>query len=99
MKTYGELQTNEKYQQTFSVFWDICEQYLSPDSKDRILSCQDPDARLAHKSPGSKKRGYKDHIIADEDSEIIIVSTQSPFNVNDGKELHNLIDKVENDLI
>lgn len=85
MKTYDGLQTNNKYHETLSVLWDICEQYLSSDCKDRILSCVDPDARLAHKSPGNKKRGYKDHIIADEDREIIISSTQTPFNVNDGK--------------
>ena len=95
LETYDELQSNVRYRETFSVFWDIVEQYLNSNSNDRIISCVDPDARVAHKSPGNKKRGYKDHIIVDEDSEIIIASTQTPFNVNDGKELQNLVEKTK----
>jgi IS5 family transposase len=58
----------------------------------------DPDARVAHKSVGNIKRGYKDHIIVDEDSEIILASTQTPFNTGDEKKLQELIEKVEQEL-
>jgi transposase len=95
LKTYDELQNNEKYIEVYSVFWDIVEQYSNPNSKDRIISTVDPDARVAHKSPGVRKRGYKNNIIVDEDSEIILASTQKPFNVGDEKELIELIKKTE----
>lgn len=95
LKTYDHLQMDSKYIDVFSIFWDIVEQYSNSSSKDKIISCVDPDARVAHKSPGNKKRGYKDHIIVDEDSEIILSSTQTPFNVGDEKELKSLIEKVE----
>jgi transposase len=98
LKTYDELQPDSKYQEAYSVLWTIIEQYSVTDSKDRIISCVDPDARVAHKSPGNRKRGYKDHIIVDEDSEIILSSTQTAFNVNDEKELENLIKKAENEV-
>ncbi|WHH60634.1 hypothetical protein [Petroclostridium sp. X23] len=39
----------------------------------------------------------KDHIIIDEDSEIILSSVQTPFNVGDEKKLTELIEKVEED--
>lgn len=95
LRTYDELQSNLKYQEKYSILWDIIEQYSTTGAKDRIISCVDPDARVAHKSPGVTKKGYKDHIIVDEDSEIILASTQTPFNVGDEKELPNLIEKVE----
>lgn len=95
IKTYGELQNNEKYLEAYSIFWDIIEKYSIQGSKDRIISCVDPDARVALKSPGNSKRGYKDHIIVDEDSGIILEATQTPFNVNDDKELINLVNKVQ----
>jgi transposase len=95
LKTYDELQKNEKYLDAYSILWDIIEQYSNPKSKDKIISCVDPDARVAHKSPGVTKKGYKDHIIVDEDSEIILASTQTPFNVGDEKEFVSLIEKVE----
>ncbi len=95
LKTYNELQSNTKYIDAYSILWDIIEQYSTSGAKDKIISCVDPDARVAHKSPGVKKRGYKDHIIVDEDSEIIMASTQTPFNIGDEKELTNLVEKVE----
>lgn len=93
LKTYDELQDNEKYIDAYSILWNIINQYSNSNSKDKIISCVDPDARVAHKSPGVKKRGYKDHIIIDEDSGIILASTQTPFNVGDEKELTKLIEK------
>lgn len=97
VKTYDELQENTKYIEVYSVFWDIVEQYSHPNSKNKIISCVDPDARVAHKSPGNIKRGYKNHIIVDEKSEIILGSSQTPFNVNDEKELIGLIEKTEDE--
>lgn len=94
LKTYDELQSNNRYLETYGVLWDIIHQYLNH-SKDKIVSCVDPDARIAHKSRGDIKRGYKDHIIVDEDSEIILASIQTPFNVGDEKELIPLIEKVK----
>jgi transposase len=95
LKTYDELQGNKKFQDAYSIFWDIVEQYSIASAKDKIISCVDPDARVAHKSPGVTKKGYKDHIIVDEESEIILASAQTPFNVNDEKELVNLIEKTK----
>ena len=91
LKTYDELQTNEKYKEAFGILWDIIDQY-SNGKKDKIVSVVDPDAKIAHKSPGNIKRGYKDHIIVDEDSEIILASVQTPFNVGDEKKLVELIE-------
>ncbi|WP_278278715.1 transposase [Acetobacterium bakii] len=53
------------------------------------------DARVAHKTPAKSKTGYKDHIIIDEDSEIILASVQTPFNTGDGKKLIELLEKTE----
>ncbi|HNT03377.1 MAG TPA: IS1182 family transposase [Bacillota bacterium] len=97
LKTYDELQTNEKYQEVFGILWDIIDQYTNG-KKDKIVSVVDPDAKIAHKSLGNIKRGYKDHIIVDEDSEIILASVQTPFNVGDEKKLAELIEKVEESL-
>jgi len=97
LKTYDELQINEKYKEAFGILWDIIDQY-SNGKKDKIVSVVDPDAKIAHKSPGNIKRGYKDHIIVDEDSEIILASVQTPFNVGDEKKLVELVEKAEYEL-
>lgn len=95
LRTYEELQNNGRYLDTYSILWDIIEQYSTAGAKDKIISCIYPDARVAHKSPGVTKKGYKDHIIVDEDSEIILASAQTPFNTGDEKEFVNLVEKVE----
>ena len=92
--TYEQLQTNEDYIEVFSLCNDLFNQYINK-TKDRIISIVDPDARVAHKSPGNLKRGYKNHILVDEDSEIILASSQTPFNVGDEKQLEVLIAKAE----
>lgn len=94
IKTYDELQSNENYKERFGICFDIVDQYTNSKG-DKIVSAVDPDARVAHKSPGNIKRGYKNHIIVDEDSEIILASVQTPFNVNDDKKLKELIEKVD----
>jgi transposase len=60
----------------------------------KIVSVVDPDARVAHKTPGNIKRGYKDHIIVDEESEIILASVQTPFNAKDEHQCAALVEKV-----
>ena len=94
VKTYDELQNNEKYLDAYELCYDIADQHLNK-KKDKIISIVDKDARAAHKSRGKVKVGYKDHIIVDEDSEIIMASSQTPFNVGDEKKLAELINKVE----
>lgn len=64
LKTYDELQSNDKYKEAFGVCYDIIDQYINSKG-DKIVSVVDPDARVAHKSPGNVKMGYKNHIIVD----------------------------------
>ncbi|MFA5528512.1 MAG: IS1182 family transposase [Peptostreptococcales bacterium] len=97
IKTYDELQNNSKYEDAYGICYDIIDKFKN-DKGDRIVSVVDPDARIAHKSPGKIKKGYKNHIIIDEDSEIILASEQTPFNVNDHKKFKDLIKKVDTNL-
>lgn len=97
LKTYDELQHNTKYIEAYGVCYDIIDQRLN-NKGDKIISVVDTDARSAHKSPGNVKMGYKNHILVDEDSEIIISSVQTPFNVNDEKKLPDLIEKANTSL-
>jgi len=97
LKTYDELQDNTRYKEAFGLCYDLVDQYTN-NKGDKIVSVVDPDARVAHKSPGNIKRGYKNHIIVDEDSEIILASVQTPFNIGDEKKLKELIEKVDVDL-
>lgn len=99
IKTYDLLQESNKegskYQEAFDICYTLANQYLN-NEKDKIVSIVDPEARVAHKSPGNVKRGYKDYILVDEDSEIILSSVQTPFNVGDEKKLKELVEKIEN---
>lgn len=86
LKTHDELKYKPLCYDAFVTLWCIIEQYTSKSgSWDKIISCVDPDSRVAHKSRHIRKRGYKNHIIVDEDSEIILASEETPFNVNDEK--------------
>lgn len=58
LKTYDELQTNEKYKEAFGILWDIIDQYTN-NKTDKIVSVVDPEAKIAHKFRGNIKRGYK----------------------------------------
>lgn len=93
LRMYEELREHQKSHDAFVTLWRIIEQYSVKGSKDKIISCVDPDARIGYKTKHSQKRGYKNHIIVDEDSEIIIASEQTPFNVPDCKEFCSLLDK------
>lgn len=94
LKTYDELQHNEKYSEAFGIYYDLLYQYIN-NIKDKIVSIVDSDARVVHKSPEKIKWGYKDRIIVDEDSEIILSSVQTSFNVDDEKKLQELVEKTE----
>ena len=89
----SKLQNDEKYLEAYSICMNINKKTISGKSI-LIISVVDPDARVAHKTRGVRKRGYKDHIIVDEDSEIILAAEVTPFNVGDEKKLSSLVEKV-----
>lgn len=96
VKTYNEFRNRESYYDAFIILWHIIKQCGEHGStNDKIISCVDPDFRVAHKTRATRKAGCKNHIIIDEESEIILASEQIPFNVGDEKKLINLIEKVE----
>lgn len=64
-------------------------------AEDRIISVVDPEARTGHKSDMRKIQGYKDHIMIDEESEIIISVKVTPANAEDGDQLTDLISQFE----
>lgn len=104
LKSIDLLEEQVIYREAFELCYKLVQQGLGEIKSDLIISTVDPDARVAHKSPGVLKRGYKDHIIVDEDSEIILASTTTAFNVGDEKELKSLVQKAtklleKNDLI
>ncbi|MED4297391.1 IS1182 family transposase, partial [Priestia megaterium] len=60
-------------------------------AKDRIISIVDPDARTGRKSEKRTIQGYKDHIMIDEESEIITAVKVTPANAEDGDQLTDLV--------
>lgn len=90
------LHKNPKLEDKYMIFSKIL--YQHDKTGDKIVSYVDPDARVAHKSPGKVKKGYKNHIIVDEDSEIILASIVTAFNVGDQKELEPLMENISNKL-
>ena len=61
-------------------------------AKDRVISTVDPDARHGHKTSARGFDGYKGHIAADPDSEIITDTIVTPGNTGDGAVAPDLID-------
>jgi hypothetical protein len=61
-------------------------------AKDRIISTVDPDARHGHKTSVRGFDGYKGHVSADPDSEIITDTEVSAGNVGDAAVAADLID-------
>lgn len=53
-------------------------------ANNRIISTVDPDARHGHKTAARRFDGYKGHIAADPDSEIITDTAVGPANAGDG---------------
>ncbi len=96
-KSHNELQDIQAFKDAYNVSFNLVTRTVEG-KKSEILSVIDTDARVAHKTRGVLKRGYKDHIIVDEDSEIILAAEVTPFNVGDEKELEPLVDKVINEL-
>ncbi|OXM82273.1 IS1182 family transposase [Paenibacillus rigui] len=58
---------------------------------DRLISIVDTDARTGHKSDMRKIQGYKDHIMMDEETEIITAIKVTPANAEDGDQLVDLV--------
>lgn len=68
-------------------------------AKDRVISTVDPQARHGHKTVSRGFDGYKGHLAADPDSEIITNTKVSAGNVGDGAVAADLIeDLLSNDL-
>ena len=61
-------------------------------AKDWVISTVDPDARHGHKTQARGFDGYKGHVAADPDSEIITDTEVSAGNVGDGAVAADLID-------
>jgi hypothetical protein len=60
-------------------------------AKDRIISTVDPEARHGHKSRNRTFDGYKTHLAADPDDELITDVTVTPANVPDRDAVDDLI--------
>jgi len=61
---------------------------------DRVISTVDPEARHGHKTSARGFDGYKGHISADPDSEIITATTVTPGNAADGSVANELLVEV-----
>lgn len=90
----SEYIKDEKFVKEYQTLFTLLKQAHEAGG-DKIISVVDPDARVAHKSRGNVKKGYKNHIIIDEESEMILASIQTPFNVKDEKRMAHLIEAVE----
>jgi Transposase DDE domain/Transposase domain (DUF772) len=66
-------------------------------ARDRIISTVDPDARHGHKTAAKGFDGYKGHVAADPDSEIITATAVTPGNAGDGSVAEKLIEDLLND--
>jgi len=64
------------------------------DSKDRLVSTTDTDAR-AGKKTGKSWAGYKGHLVVEEESEIITAVETTPANKDDGSQLPELLKQQE----
>jgi hypothetical protein len=60
-------------------------------ARDRTISTVDPEARHGHKSRNRRFDGYKGHIVADPDSEIIEDVTVTPANTADHEPVEDLL--------
>jgi hypothetical protein len=58
---------------------------------DRVISTVDPDARHGHKTSARGFDGYKGHIAADPDSEIITATQATPGNSGDAEAAERLL--------
>lgn len=65
-------------------------------AKDRVISTVDPHARHGHKTQVRGFDGYKGHVAADPDSEIITGTVVTPGNVADAAAAEDLIEDLLN---
>jgi hypothetical protein len=63
-------------------------------ARDRIISTVDPEARHGHKTAARGFDGYKGHIAADPDSEIITATEVTPGNSGDAEAAETLLTDV-----
>lgn len=63
-------------------------------AKDRVISVVDTEARHGHKSAHRRFDGYKTHIAADPESEIITEATATPANAHDHDAVDELVAEV-----
>jgi len=61
-------------------------------AKDRVISTVDPDARHGHRSRSDRYDGYKLHVSADIDSDLICSATATLATAHDATVLDHLID-------
>jgi Transposase DDE domain/Transposase domain (DUF772) len=60
-------------------------------AKDRVISTVDPDARHGHKTAARGFDGYKGHVAADPDTELITATRVTPGNAGDATVADDLI--------
>jgi hypothetical protein len=58
---------------------------------DRVISVVDPEMRHGRKSPSKRVDGYKAHVLADHDNELILGVSTTPANMPDGPEAAGLV--------
>ena len=61
-------------------------------ASDRVISTVDPDARHGHRSRSDRYDGYKLHVAADVDSDLITAAAATRANVHDAEVLEDLIE-------
>ena len=60
-------------------------------TKDRVLSTVDPQARHGHKTSARGFDGYKGHVAADPDTELVTATTVTPANTGDAAAAGDLL--------
>ena len=73
----------------FRIVWGV--------ARDRVISTVDPDARHGHKTSARGFDGYKAHVAADPDSEIITETVVTPGNAGDASVAKDLITDLTDD--
>jgi hypothetical protein len=66
-------------------------------ARDRVISTVDTQARHGHKSRARTFDGYKTHLAADPDDELITAVTVTPANTPDRESLDELLDDTDGD--
>jgi transposase len=64
-------------------------------AEDRVISTVDPEMRHGRKSSSTRFDGYKGHVAADPESELVTEVTVTPANTYDGQVVEELLDAGE----